>query len=167
VQVSLSFLLLVGAGLVMRSLQQLRGIDPGFSTRNVYVTPIALNGTGYDVARAKAFDDELLRRVRALLRVESAALARLAPLGVKSYSSSEIAVDGYVSPPDEQETVEYNEVGPEYFSTIGIPLAAGREFAAADDENGALVAVVNETLAQKYWKGRDPVGQRMQVKGRS
>jgi len=166
VQVSLSFLLLVGAGLVVKSLQRLRAIDPGFSTRNVYVTPIALNGTGYDAVRAKTFDDELLRRVRALPGVESAALARLAPLEVKSYSSSQIAVDGYVSPPDEQETVEYNEIGPEYFSTIGIPLAAGREFAATDDENGALVAIVNETLAQKYWKGRDPVGTRMQVKGR-
>jgi putative ABC transport system permease protein len=151
---------------VMKSLQRLRGIDPGFSTRNVYVTPIALTGTGYDAARAKTFDDELLRRVRALPGVESAALARLAPLGVKSYSSSEIAVDGYVSPPDEQETVDYNEVGPEYFSTIGIPLAAGREFLKSDDENGAPVVVVNETLAEKYWKGRDPVGTRMQVKGR-
>ena len=166
VQVSLSFLLLVGAGLVMRSLQQLRGIDPGFSTRNVYVTPIALNGTGYDAARAKNFDDELLRRVRALPGVESAALARLAPLGVKSYSSSVIAADGYVAPADEQETVEYNEVGPEYFGTIGIPLAAGREFSKADDDNAALVTVVNETLAAKYWKGKDAVGQRMQVKGR-
>src|SRR5580698_4312304 len=166
VQVSLSFLLLVGAGLVMRSLQRLRAIDPGFSTRNVYVTPIALNGTGYDAARAKTFDDELLRRVRALPGVESAALARLAPLGVKSYSSSVIAADGYVAPADEQETVEYNEVGPEYFGTIGIPLAAGREFSKADDDNAALVTVVNETLAQKYWKGRDPVGTRMQMKGR-
>jgi predicted permease len=166
VQVSLSFLLLVGAGLVMKSLLQLRGIDPGFSTRNVYVTPIALTGAGYDATRAKSFDDELMRRVRALLRVESAALARLAPLGVKSYSSGAIVVDGYVSPADEQETVEYNEVGPEYFGTMGIPLAAGREFVAADNENGALVAVVNETLATKYWKGRVPVGQRMQVKGR-
>jgi len=166
VQVSLSFLLLVGAGLVMRSLQQLRGIDPGFSTRSVYVTPIALNGTGYDAARAKNFDDELLRRVRALPGVESAALARLAPLGVKSYSSSVIAADGYVAPADEQETVEYNEVGPEYFGTIGIPLAAGREFSKADDDNAALVTVVNETLAAKYWKGKDAVGQRMQVKGR-
>jgi putative ABC transport system permease protein len=166
VQVSLSFLLLVGAGLVMKSLQRIRGIDPGFSTQNVYVTPIALIGAGYDETRAKSFDDELLLRVRALPGVESAALARLAPLGVKSYSSSVLAVDGYVPPPDEQETVEYNEVGPEYFQTMGIPLATGREFTTADDERGTLVAVVNQTLAAKYWKGRDPVGQRMQVKGR-
>ncbi len=166
VQVSLSFLLLVGTGLVVKSLQRLRGIDPGFSTKNVLVTSLALTGAGYDAVRAKSFDDELLRRVRALPGVESAALARLTPLGVKSYSSSEITVDGYVPPLDEHETMEYNEVGPGYFGTIGIPLAAGREFATADDENAALVAVVNETLAAKYWKGADPVGSRMQVKGR-
>jgi macrolide transport system ATP-binding/permease protein len=166
VQVSLSFLLLVGTGLVVKSLQRIRGIDPGFSTKNVLVTPLALTGAGYDPTRAKSFDDELLRRVRSLPGVESAALARLAPLGVKSYSSSAISVDGYVPPPDEQETVEYNEVGPGYFGTMGIPLAGGREFALADDEDAALVAVVNETLAAKYWKGGDPIGQRMQVKGR-
>lgn len=166
VQVSLSFLLLVGTGLVVKSLQRIREIDPGFSTKNVLVTSLALGGAGYDVVRAKSFDGELLRRVRALPGVESAALTRLAPLGVKSYSSSVIAVDGYVPGPDEQETVEYNEVGPGYFGTMGIPLKAGREFATADDENAALVAVVNETLAEKYWKGGDPVGQRMQVKGR-
>ena len=166
VQVSLSFLLLVGTGLVMRSLQRIREIDPGFSTRNVLVTSMALTGAGYDAIRAKSFDDELLRRVRSLPGVKSAALARLAPLGVKSYSSSVIAVDGYVAPADEQETVEYNEVGTEYFGTMGIPVEAGREFTAGDDENGAPVAVVNETLAQKYWKKGDAVGQRMQVKGR-
>jgi predicted permease len=166
VQVSLSFLLLVATGLVVKSLQRIREIDPGFSTKNVLVTSLALTGAGYDAARAKNFDDELLRRVRRLPGVESAALARLAPLGVKSYSSSVIAVDGYVPPQDEQETVEYNEVGPEYFGTMGISLASGREFAAADDENAELVAVVNETMAEKYWKGREPIGQRMQVKGR-
>src|ERR1700722_17351461 len=166
VQVSLSFLLLLGAGLGVKSLLRLRGIDPGFSTKNVLVTSLALTDASNDTAGAKNFDDELLRRVRALPGVESAALARLAPLGVKSYSSSVIAVDGYVAPPDEQETVEYNEVSPEFFRTMGIPLTAGQEFVAEDDETAALVAVVNETLAEKYWKGRDPIGQRMQVKGR-
>jgi predicted permease len=166
VQVALSFLLLVGTGLVVKSLERIRGMNPGFSTRNVLVTSMDLVGAGYDAPRAKGFDDELLRRVRALPGVESAALARLTPLGVKSYSSSVIAVDGYVSPPDEQETVEYNEVGPGYFKTIGIPLEAGREFAAADDERAELVAIVNEEMAAKYWRGSNPIGQRVQVKGR-
>ena len=166
VQVSLSFLLLVGTGLVVKSLQRIRGMDPGFSTKNVLVTSMDLVGAGYDATRAKGFDDELLRRVRALPGVESAALARLTPLGVKSFSSSVIAVDGYVSPPDEQETVEYNEVGPGYFKTMGIPVEAGREFSAADDERAELVAVVNQEMAAKYWRDANPIGQRVQVKGR-
>jgi predicted permease len=62
--------------------------------------------------------------------------------------------------------VEYNEVGPEYFVTMGIPIVSGREFARADDEKAALVAVVNETMAAQFWRGGDPIGKRIQVKGR-
>jgi predicted permease len=75
-------------------------------------------------------------------------------------------VDGYQPPPEEQPTVEYNEVGPGYFATIGIPLLSGREFTRADDEKAALVAIVNETMAAHYWRGRNPIGERVQVKGR-
>ena len=62
--------------------------------------------------------------------------------------------------------MQYNEVGPDYFSTMGIALVSGREFARADDERAALVAVVNETMAAQYWRGRNPIGERVQVKGR-
>jgi predicted permease len=62
--------------------------------------------------------------------------------------------------------VEYNEVGPDYFTTLGIPLVSGRQFTPADDERAALVALVNETMAAKYWHGRNPIGERVQVKGR-
>ncbi|PYX54577.1 MAG: hypothetical protein DMG76_21265 [Acidobacteria bacterium] len=75
-------------------------------------------------------------------------------------------MDGYQPSPDEQPSVEYNEVGPNYFATMGIPLASGREFTSTDDENSALVAVVNETMAAKYWQGRSPIDERLQVKGR-
>jgi predicted permease len=90
----------------------------------------------------------------------------MAPLSYGSYSSTPIAVDGYQPPPEEQPTVQYNEVGPGYFATIGIPLMSGREFTRADDEKAALVAIVNETMAAKYWRGRNPIGERVQVKGR-
>jgi predicted permease len=62
--------------------------------------------------------------------------------------------------------VQYNEVGPDYFATMGIPLVSGREFTRADGENAAIVAVVNETMAARYWRGRNPIGERVQVKGR-
>ena len=166
VQVSLSFILLVGAGLLLQSLQRVRTTSPGFTTRGVQFTAVDLVSAGYDAVRARTFRDALLERVRALPGVESAAFARLTPLSCGSFSSSPIAVDGYQPPPEEAPTVEYNEVGPDYFVTIGIPLVAGREFALADDEKAALVAVVNETMANRYWKGRNPLGDRLQVNGR-
>ena len=166
VQVSLSFVLLVGAGLLLQSLQKIRTTSPGFSTHDVLFTSVDLVSAGYDAQRAQVFQDELLARVKALPGVESAAFARRTPLGYGSFSSSSIAVDGYQPPPDEQPTVEYNEVGPEYFATMGIPLLSGREFTRADGEKDALVAVVNETMAAHYWRGKNPVGERVQVKGR-
>src|SRR5947209_1406442 len=166
VQVSLSFVLLVGAGLLMQSLQRIRAASPGFSTRGVLFTAVDLVSAGYDAQRAQYFQDELTERMEALPGVEAAAFARVTPLGYGSYSSTPIAVDGYQPPPEEQPTVEYNAVGPDYFSTMGIALVSGREFARADDERAALVAVVNETMAAQYWRGRNPIGERVQVKGR-
>ncbi len=166
VQVSLSFILLVGAGLLVRSLEQIRSASPGFSTKGVLVTSVDLLGAGYEPQRAKNFEDELIERVQAMPGVESAAFSRLAPLGYRSYSSTPIAVDGYQPPPEEQPIVEYNEVGPGYFATMGIPVLSGREFTRSDNETAAPVAVVNEVMATKYWPGRNPLGERLQVKGR-
>ncbi|HXN94934.1 MAG TPA: ABC transporter permease, partial [Candidatus Acidoferrales bacterium] len=165
-QVSLSFVLLVGAGLLMQSLHKIRTTSPGFSTHGVLDTAVNLVSAGYDAPRAQTFQDELLDRVKALPGVESAVFARMTPLSYGSYSSTAIAVDGYQPPPEEQPIVEYNEVGPDYFTTLGIPLVTGRQFTRADDEKTALVAVVNETMAAQYWRGRNPIGERVQVKGR-
>src|SRR5436190_7290626 len=166
VQVSLSFVLLVGAGLLMQSLLKVRTASPGFNTRGVQDTAIDLLSAGYNPARAQTFQDALLERVRALPGVESTAFAKMTPLSYVSSATAPIVVDGYQPPPEESPTVEYNEVGDNYFVTMGIPLVAGREFTRADDEKAALVAVVNETMAQRYWQGRSTLGQRLQLKGR-
>ncbi len=166
VQVSLSFVLLVGTGLLIKSLDKIRNTSPGFTTDRVLTTAVDLVSAGYDIQQAKTFEDELLDRVLALPGVECAAFARVPPLGYGSYSSSPIAVDAYEVPPEEEPTVEYNEVGPGYFVTMGIPLVAGREFTRADDESAALVAIVNGTMAAQFWKGNNPIGKRVQVKGR-
>ena len=165
-QVSLSFVLLVGAGLLLQSLQRIRTTSPGFSTREVLETYVNLVSAGYDAPRAQTFQDALLERVQSLPGVESAAFGRMPPLSYGSYSSSPIAVDGYQPLPEEQPIVEYNEVGPRYFATMGIPLLSGREFTRADDENAALVAIVNETMASHYWPAKNPIGDRVQAKGR-
>src|SRR5438093_126442 len=134
--------------------------------RGVQDTAIDLVSAGYTPARAQTFQDALLERVRALPGVESAAFAKMTPLSYVSSATAPIVVDGYQPRPEESPTVEYNEVGDDYFATMGIPLLAGREFTRADDEKAALAAVVNETMAQRYWQGRNPLGQRLQLKGR-
>jgi len=164
-QVTLSFLLLVGATLLMQSLSQIRASSPGFSTQ-VFDTSIPLVTAGYDAPRAKMFQDELIQRVRALPGIEAAAYARVVPLSYQSYSSTPIAVDGYEPPANGESTDElYNEVSPDYFATMGIPLISGREFTPADDENAPRVAIVNQTMVARYWLGQNPIGQRLQVKG--
>jgi len=149
----------------MQSLRKIRTTSPGFSTTRVFDTWIPFVAAGYDAPSAKTFQDELIERIRALPRVEAASYARVVPLGYEPYSSAPIAFDGYEPQPDEQPTAEYNEVSPDYFATMGIPLISGREFTRADDENAPRVAVVNQTMVARYWRGQNPIGQRVQVKG--
>lgn len=166
IQMSLSFVLIAGAGLLMQSLQRIQNASPGFSTQGVLLSGVDLFSAGYAVERAKVFQDQLLERVRGLAGVESATFARVIPFGLRDYSSAPIAVDGYEPAPDEHPMADYNEVGPDYFAVMGIALVSGREFTHIDDEKRPLVAVVNETMAAKYWPGKNPIGARLQVKGR-
>jgi predicted permease len=166
VQVSLSFVLLVGAGLLLKSLGAIQNTSPGFTTHGVLTTSVDLTAAGYDTERARNFQDALADRLQSLGGVHSVAFARVTPFSYSGYSSAPIAVDGYVIAPDEDPAVDYNEVGPGYFATMGIPMVEGREFTRADKEAAPLVAVVNEAMAAKYWRGRTPVGSRLHVKGR-
>lgn len=167
VQVSLSFALLAGAALLIKSLNKIENTDPGFATDGVLSTFVDLSGAGYDADRAKTFLNTLIDRVRALPGVESAVLCRVLPLGLLPFSSAPVAIDGYVPGVDEQPTVSYNQVGPGYFATVGIPLLSGREFTTADNETSQPVVIVNEPMAAKYWGGRNPIGTRLVLKNRS
>jgi predicted permease len=164
VQVSLSFVLLVGAGLLLESAHSVRGISPGFST-DVLMTYIDLAAAGYTPTRIKSFEDELVDRLQSIGGVEAAAFERMVPFGYGSYSTGSLAVEGYETPPGQPLTVEYNQVGPNYFAALGIPIVSGREFTRADNETAPRVAIVNELMAAQYWRGLDPVGRRFQVKG--
>jgi len=165
-QVGLSFILLVGSALLLESLQKIRTTSPGFTTTSVVTTAVSLVAAGYDEPRAKLFQDELIDRLTALPGVQSAAFARVTPLGYGTYSSTPIVVDGYQPSLEEQPALEYNQVSPQYFATLGIPLFSGREFTRTDNENAPPVAIVNQTMVKRYWNGQDPIGRRLQVKGR-
>jgi macrolide transport system ATP-binding/permease protein len=164
VQVALSFVLMAGTGLLLRSLVQMQNSDPGFSTRNVVVSVADLFSAGYKPDRAKIFYEQLLERIRALSGVQSAALARVRPFSYTVYSSAPLEIEGYQPPRNEQVAADYNQVSEGYFATIGISIVAGREFTRNDEGNAPPVAIVNETMAAKYWPGKDAVGQRLKVK---
>ncbi|MGH8092716.1 MAG: ADOP family duplicated permease [Chthoniobacterales bacterium] len=163
VQVSLSFVLLAGTGLLLQSLQRMQKASPGFST-DVLTSTVDLFSAGYNVTRAKAFHTQLLDRVRAIPGIESASLASMLPFTYVSYFTASIQVDGYQAAPDERPSAQYDEVAEQYFATIGIPIVSGREFTRNDDENAPPVAIINETMAAQYWPGKNPLGQRLKVK---
>jgi predicted permease len=163
VQVSLSFILLVGGALLMQSLQHLRTADPGFSADHVLASAFDLVAAGYDAQRAKRFREDLLDRVQALPGVESAAWERSRPFSYVGYLSAPITVDGYEPAPDERPKAEYNQVDPGYFATVGIPILSGRDFTRSDNETTFPVAIVNQQMVAKYWHGVDPVGKRIQL----
>src|SRR5262249_32882600 len=152
--------------LLLQSLQRIQSASPGFSTEGVLISGVDLLSSGYNVDQAKRFQDRLLDRVRALPGVDSATFARVIPFGLRDFSSAPITAEAYQSRPDERPMADYNEVGPDYFTVMGIPIVAGREFTRADDESRPLVAIVDETMAAKYWPGKDPIGKRLQVKNR-
>jgi predicted permease len=166
VQVALSFVLLVATGLMMQSLRRMEETSPGFSTRGMLVTGIDFNAAGYDAQRTRNSEDQLTDRLQAVPGVVSVVFARKTPFSLRSYSSARIAVDGYIAAPDELPTANYNEVGPGYLATMGIPLLSGREFTRDDMETAPPVAIVNEAMAAQYWRGQNPVGSRVQVNGR-
>ena len=157
-QITLSCLLLIAAGLFVRSLGRASDIDPGFSARNVLLASVDLFPGGYDEERGRVFYRELLRRAAAIPGVESVSLASAVPLDFGGSSSSSLTVAGYTPGPEEEVVVEYYVVGPEYFRTMGIPLVAGRDFTAQDESDKAPVLVINETMAKRYWPGRNPIG---------
>jgi predicted permease len=157
-QVFLSLLLLIGAGLFVRSLRNLDNLNPGFRTHNVVAFSIDPRLNGYTKERTLIFYRQLLDKLRAAPGVESAAFAVVRVLGDNDWEY-DITVAGYQPKPGEDMAPFYNAVSPGYFSTLGLRLLAGREFLPSDIGNPHKVGIVNEKWAQKYFGGRNAVGR--------
>jgi len=158
-QVALSMLLVAGAGLFARSLYNLKTLETGFSVDNLVTFRVDPSLNGYDQARIKRFYDLLLQDVRRIPGVQSASIAQVAAL-TGSASSRTIQVQGYTPKPDENMNPWTNEVAPDYFRTMGMPLLMGREFSERDVDGAAMVAIVNESFAKQYFPNQDPLGRR-------
>jgi putative ABC transport system permease protein len=160
-QVALSLVLLVGAGLLTRSLQRLASVDKGFVSENVVTGRIqAQQGTFETVEGRHAFYDALVAELEASPEVASAAATLLVPLVPRSWELL-IAPEGASLEMNDMSSVLYNVVSPGYFETLGIPLRRGRAFAASDRSDAQRVVVIDETMAERFWPGEDPVGKRV------
>jgi predicted permease len=157
-QLSLSLVLLLGAGLSVRALHHAALLDLGFDPHGVLTTSYDLVLQNYDPARRQAFRRELLARVRALPGVTAASLANLAPLNGTMIGTAVTDVDR----PDAQRQTYVNAVGADYFGTLPIPILRGRGIAASDAPGAPQVVVVNQTLADRLWDG-DPIGRGVRI----
>ncbi|MEJ2185504.1 MAG: ABC transporter permease [Gemmatimonadota bacterium] len=161
-EVALALLLVVGAGLLVRSFWRLQRVDVGFRPDGVLAVALNLPSARYQGdERVGAFYRELVQRVGALPGVTSAAVTTVIPLERSGgWWTSDFSVAG--RPPDDYGTeVAHREVTPGYFRTMGVPLLRGRTFTDADRAGARPVIVINEALAQQYFQGEDPVGQRI------
>jgi len=161
-QLALCLVLLVSAGLFLRSLGKMLDVDPGFETRNGLILPINLGFGRYQEGEGRQFYEEVVSRVRRLPGVETAALAAYVPLG-ESQGRHYIKVEGYQPGPDEWMVIRRNMIGPGYFDAMGIQVIGGRGIDESDRENTQPVAVVNQTMAHRYWPGRSAIGGRFRV----
>ncbi len=160
-EVAMAVTLLVGAGLLGRSFVRLQQVDPGFRTENIVTFNVKLSPVAYkDPTRITGFFDSMIERTRALPSASGVAGVEFLPLG-GSDSATPLIVDGRPrAAPGEDVQAHYRSVTPDYFQTMGIRLIAGRELNAADREDGARVAVINETLARRFWPNENPLGRR-------
>ncbi|PYU44794.1 MAG: permease [Acidobacteria bacterium] len=166
-QVAGSLVLLIVAGLFIRSLGKAQNIYLGFESSQVLDFSLDVQQIGYQESQGRAFYRELESRLRALPGVVSVAQAFSVPMGVMSTFDS-LNIERHPAQPGQQPpSVQYNMVTPGYFDTLHIPVRHGRAFTESDEEKTLAVAVVNQTMAKKFWPDEDPLGKRFSTKGPS
>ena len=158
-QVAFTLLLLVGAGLFVRSLWNLRRLDIGLKTENVLAFSIEPALSGYSTERTIALCDQLRDRMAGFPGVTAVGTSVI-PTLTGSTSNGNITVPGAPNLSDEEKDASYDSVSPGYFSTLGVPLLAGREFNAGDTAVSQRVAIVSEAMVRRFYPGRNPIGER-------
>ncbi|PYL45841.1 MAG: permease [Verrucomicrobia bacterium] len=164
VQVSLSLILLISAGLIVRSLQAAQRMRPGFNPENAVAISFDVSLQGYDEERGRTFQRQVLERAKALPQVEHTALTDYLPLGL-NYNDNTVYIEGTQFKGASNLPIAIPiESSPGYFDVMGIPLR-GRDFRDDENKKESRVAVVNETFAKKFFNGQDPIGRRFNWHG--
>ena len=158
-EVALTLVLLVAAGLMLRSFLRLQGVDPGFNPDKVLTIRMSLPLTVYsDAPKVRSFVQRVLERVEGLPGVESMGAASFLPF--TNFLTSRIKIEGRLPPPSgEEPNVGYQVINPSYFQPLQIPLMRGRRFDERDNIGAPGVAIINETMARRFWPDQDPLGQ--------
>jgi putative ABC transport system permease protein len=160
VEVALSLVLLVGAGLLMRSLAELRSVTPGFDPERVLTMSVSLPLARYEEGEEGPFFQELYERIGRLPGIRAVGATNILPLS-DNYSNDAFQIDDRPAPPDREPAAEARSVSSGYFEAMGIPLLRGRLFDERDGARAPKVLVVSESMAAKFWPGEDPLGARI------
>lgn len=164
-EIALSFLLLVGAGLLIRSFMRLREVSPGFNPANVLTVRMSMPSAKYPQGEPRA---QILRqaveRIKSIPGVQSAGAVLSLPLGGDTFNVGRAYIrEGRPATPEESDNAAYLVATPDYFRTLNIPLVAGRAFTDQDTEQTPKVLVVNESMARQLWPGQSPIGKRLTI----
>jgi len=162
-QVALSLMLLVGAGLFVKSLRNVQGMNPGFESKNIVLASVDVGVHGYDLARGQNFFRVIVEHVKSLPGVEGASMA--GPLPLDAYQNgTNVIVEGYVPRyANERIDIGFSIVGHDYFRAMDTPIVQGRGFSETDDKSSPRVVVINETMAKRFWQTESPIGKRIQL----
>ena len=162
-QVGLCAVLLVAAGLLLRALGRAQTTDPGFDTKHVLALSLDLRLHHYDTVAAVAFERRVADRLRSVPGVKAVSLAATVPLGT-AFMGTDVAIEGHEPKPGAPGLgASQNVVSPDFFETLGIPILRGRGFQDADWNKGPEVAIINETMARRFWPGQEAIGKRLRV----
>jgi predicted permease len=159
-QISLSLLLLICAGLFIRSFMSAQQINPGFNSHNVLIATYDLFTAGYSDAGGAEFDRQLVAKLEALPGIQSVALSSRVPLGFGGGSTA-VQPEGYVPQANESMETQVAIVTPNYFQTMQIPMAKGRDFTLQDAKSSQRVVIVSETFVNRYWPKQEAVGRQL------
>jgi putative ABC transport system permease protein len=164
-EIALALILLAGAALLLQSFRKLQNLDPGFDPRNLVAVNVAVSGSGHaQPDRRSAFFREAVDRLRTLPGVTSAGAVNHVPLAGDTFRLG-IAIEGRPAPrASDDVNAIYRVALPGYFHTMGMRLLRGRDFDARDIEGAPLVAVINQTMARRYWPGENAIGKRFRLR---
>jgi len=162
-QVAISLVLLICAGLFLRSLQNAQNSNPGFEPEKLVAISTDVGLQGYDQESGQRYYQQLAERLGKLPGVETGSLAYVVPLSGGGQQQIAVQIPGYEPPPDTILAIDFNTVGPNFFQLMSIPLLQGRDFSDFDTKESAGVCIINEAMARRFWPDGNPLDQQLSV----